>query len=215
MQSSLNQWYFANDECKNNVTHFLSNLNTLSNSQCHPLFDNPKAVNGVDSYQKLLDWCTPQNIAILNLDLNKDLDATIHAAEIDLIVDIRTHFLAYIRSIVNLKNLNTKQAIQLFVMIYKYKVLFAHTQYGLGGLYKAIVRKLLELFYFHGVIPLFLIFCDLCPTMVTEHLYPLCRKPRANLVQDYLEFIETDPVLFQLLKKHELKFNYCLLPQLQ
>jgi len=99
--------------------------------------------------------------------------------------------------------------------MYRYHILLTTPQYGLVNIRKSVLRKLLDFLNSDGVLPLFLLFCDLYPGYVTEQYYPLVKNPGRELVTSQLQLIQQDTILSTLLQKHQDKWNQYLLPQIE
>jgi hypothetical protein len=216
----MENWYVAlNDpHAFTTVELFVKKLEKVrleGDCQMHAVFiDSPQAQGNF--HESLLEWWSdPQTLAVLASDIRKDLDPARDCHKIDFIVTLRSTFVAYLRNVVNFQNLNRKQAVNFFLMMHRYQILLTMPQYGLLNILKSVVRKMLDLLYNYGVLPLFLIFCDWYPDYVTEKYHPLVKNPGTELVNSQLQLIQDNPILFNLLQKHQDKWSRYLLPQIQ
>jgi hypothetical protein len=211
-------WYFKNnDSCYTTVvTNFLKNINEigLKNVECHKIFDkytlnfeniDDSVHDSVPLDVELKALCCPRVLSILSTDIDKDLDLDLDKDKIELIQEIRYKFLRYIMQVVQVQSLTRFEMTEFFVIIYMYRILFTTAQYGMALLFKAILRKLLELIKISGLLSLCLIFCEFCPyTIALEH-YPICKQP--DDIMSQLRFIKSHVVLNSLLEKHRNKLS--------
>lgn len=215
----MNNWYVApnNPHALTTVELFLRSYEQVQlegESQMHAVFINSPQAQG-NFEESLLEWYSPSTLSLLTCDIRKDLDPARDSQEIDFIVKIRSTFIAYVRNVISFRNLDRNEAIQFFLMMYRYHILLTTPQYGLVNIRKSVLRKLLDFLNSDGVLPLFLLFCDLYPGYVTEQYYPLVKNPGRELVTSQLQLIQQDTILSTLLQKHQDKWNQYLLPQIQ
>lgn len=178
METDLNNWHVQpkNQVSVNRVLQFLKAIQNTKPNPPHFVFSKwfpPQTIDMEDAVTQLFNWNTPEVQALLQTDVEKDLGSADGNNKMERIRDIRNTFLGYMRSVVNKSGLTCKEAIQMFDLIHMYLVFFQTEQYGLGALWNAIVKKLLE-FIQCGYCVFLPYFMEWCPDMVTKENYPLC-----------------------------------------
>lgn len=210
--SLLEHWYIApnNDEARERVVQFDRDIHNLVYKECHPLLrgtlEEQHAVHP-DS-NKLQSWCTPHVQTQLRVDVDKDLDPVVDKDKIAFLKEIRTTFLQYIRSMIATGDLSLPQCLEMFELVNKFKVLFDMEQYGLRGLWKAILRKLIVLVRI-GNSEFLLFLFEWVPHMFTKDHCLMCEG-----LEDDEEFLCTmttvcrsSPFMESLYEKHRHKFE--------
>jgi len=143
-----------------------------------------------------------------NLDtcFEMDLDILDHSEFIEL-VEIRSCFLAFANQVLHLDQ--CKQVVHLFfILMLVYKHMTFNNDYVPFDLYKRFVLKLLHFMSYKGCIYAFLVFCEVCPELVTEECYPKFHDtPCGNCV-------DVDPLYVELFYKHSPLWNKYIVPQL-
>lgn len=192
------------------VFEFLHTLNTTDlNLEQHPFFSNQIQSVPINA-QKMMEYHTPLIMMLLSTNVNS-LNKVQNSDLIQLIVEIRNSFLCYIRHFQETGPLHTtKEFLDFCKIVYLFRVFLLNGTYGLVNLKNAIIKKLLELMFKHGIFGLFLIFCEFCPDMVCNKYYPVCKTSDVSV---QMAFINQDPLYSSLKQKHQKKWDLFLMPQ--
>lgn len=203
----------------NKVESLESTLAGLSNrllSEAHPVFGPVLKEFSVPMLTKKLDmFYTPHVLAKLSLTIGTEVDPLRDEDTIELMKTVRECCFNLVSAYANRGTITSVDTIQLYTYICKFKMLFTHPQYGAcQSLYKMVLFKGLEFLHLHGVTPLFLVLCDLCPTLFAEDCYVIIKHPGIEKLQAFEDLIEGDWFFRNLLGKHSALWNRCVQSQL-
>ena len=217
--SRLDKWYIQpnNAAAQIRVQEFDLYIHNLehNNSICHPFFhevvfisDNQTTLHGL---QHQLDcWDTPRVQSLLKVDVNTDLDPEADSEKMVFLREIKATFLFYVRGMVTKDNLTTDEALKLYTYFHRFKVLFEMEQYGMLGLWKACVRKVIDLIH-EGKIAFLLLFMEWYPEMISEEHYIIVQSDVDNYVSNWEQHLQqacmTNPTLALLFQKHQPRFQ--------
>ena len=217
--ASIELWRVA-PEKKQGLEDFFNRLENLSPSQgyfaVHPVFSD-EIVKGVEVptlIQDLNFYYKPVVLSQLALTIGQDVDVDRDLEIIDLMKDVRQSCFGLIYSVTTQPRVTPENVIQLYTYICKFHVVFHHPQYGARKkLYKNIITKGLSVLHSHGVTPLFLILCELCPNLFSKDCYPVIQYPGSRKIRLYEQYIEEDWFLQNLMGKHRDLWNSCVQSQ--
>lgn len=208
----IDWWYVQpqNPMAHKRVLYFIEKLLDLVGFKGHPIFSGDmELLDDRNSYELLselrMSHC-PRVQSLLHADIEKDFDDIQDVDDIEFIRHIRRTCLLYIREMTRNKILTQQDALDMFEIIHSYVILFQMDQYGLQGLWHAILGKTID--FIHSGYFVFLPYLmEWCPYLVTHEHYPKC------IIQDYQ--LDTDmtlacasrPNLTFLYQKHQSKFQ--------
>ena len=163
-------------------------------------------------HDKLMQWYNHQVLHLLSLDVDKDFDP-VDQDSLELIQEVRSVFVSYIRKNTSVETMGDwRKAVQFFKVLCMFQPLLVHEQYGLHNVYNATAQKLLQFIESEGVLPMYLLFMELYPTMVTTECHPCCSS---NITLEHSQCILDDPILLGFYRKHQTLWDSILPPLLQ
>jgi len=217
--TTIDLWYCAEAEERDQLVRFLNTLKQTGRSQPHPVFGqlNLNREQSVTSLRQQLDqlYQQPTVMALLQLEIDKDVDPIADAETIATMEVVRKSMFLYLHYYTMQGTFTSKEAVQMYTYICKFKALFQNAQYGGQYLFRTIIRKGLELLHLHGATPLFLLLLELCPTVMNSKCYVIIKHPGEDKVGSYQHMIQSDFYLRFLCHKHALLWNKCVIEQLK
>lgn len=210
--SLIENWYIepGNEEAKDRVVRFDRELHSLVYSPGHILLHEPFSEEDfcerreVDPSEKLRSWMVPRVQSLLQLDVEKDLHPVLDLERIEFMREIRNTFLLYVRARIGNVYFYVRDALTLCEFIHGFKVLFDHKQYGLGGLWRAVIKKLI-VWVKNGAVEFLLFLFDWIPHMITKEHRPLCEFDVSEFESRVIS--RNMPVLVTLYQKHQHKLS--------
>lgn len=218
--SCVNKWYVnphsaAAQSRLQEFDTFIHNLEH-NNNNCHPFFKEVVFLSDsqttLASLQHQLNlWDVPRVQSLLKVDVNKDLDPEADLDKMLFLKEIKATFLFYVRGTVTKENLTTEDALTLYTYFHRFKVLFEMEQYGMLGLWKACLRKVIDLIH-EGEIAFLLLFMEWYPEMISDEHYITVNgdvgHQSEHVWKQHLQLAcRTNPTLFCLFEKHQQRFQ--------
>ena len=207
----MEQWRITPGH-ESTVQTFLENLGTRDREKdqygcCVQSFPESLTFNGDDLHSELMNHYTPTTMNLLRLEMNKDYYFEEYPNLDEMVIEVRSLFVYYIKAMKE-KPYQFGNTVEFFVLLFRYNVLFTnYKSHGLHHTLKELTCLLLDTLYEHSALPLFLIFCEFYPEMVTANYFPICRRLSADSVNQQVAFIQTNFDYLSLFIKHQAKWK--------
>ena len=194
------------------VQRFLENLGTRDREQdqygCCVRGLPSSLITDVDKmHNMLLKYYTPATMNVLSLEMGKDYYFEEFPDLDDIVIEVRSIFRNYMETMKR-QPFEFAKTSEFFTMLYRYHVMFTNYKtHGLHHVFKELTCLLLDTLYEHRALPLFLIFCEFYPDMVTTNYFPICKRLGEDSVPEQVAFIYDNLDLLGLYMKHRAKWE--------
>jgi hypothetical protein len=204
----MEQWQITSGH-ELTVQTFLENLGTKDRKQdqygC--CVSNAVTTDVNTLHSQLMKYHTPTTINLLKLEMGSDYYFEQFPELDEMVIEVRSLFVFYVQGMKE-KRFKFAKTVEFFTMLYRYHVMFTNYKtHGMHKMFKELTCLLLNTLYEHRALPLFLIFCEFYPDMVTANYFPVCKPLSADSVQDQMAFIQSSLDLLSLYIKHRAKWE--------